>query len=243
MDIESYFKSLSDECIALKDRVRLLIAGQHWPTDGEWKESVLRNMIRRSAPESIAVGRGFVVGHDGCSSQIDILLYDNSHPVLYREGDLVFITPSSCQAIIEVKSKLNLSAYAQATLRLASDAEFIRVQKQSDIFVGLFTYEIEGRNIDNAIEATQRTAGGNPDRVINHVALGPSKFIKFWENHPNDNVRYKHWHLYELQNKSFGYFIHNLLIETCSDEMVKVETSWFPERSKEVDVRKKLGLN
>ena len=126
MKIEEYFRSLSDECDTLKNRVRMLIERNHWPTDGEWKESVLRSMIRRSAPESVTVGRGFVVDHDRCSTQIDVLVYDNNLPVLYKEGDLVFITPASCRAIVEVKSRLNITDFKTAAKRLADDAEFVR---------------------------------------------------------------------------------------------------------------------
>ena len=52
MDLVRYFQSLTDECETLKDRVRHFVDDAHLPTDGEWKESVLRSMIKRSAPES-----------------------------------------------------------------------------------------------------------------------------------------------------------------------------------------------
>lgn len=78
MNVENYFRSLSHECETLKNRVRYFVEDSHWPSDGEWKESVLRSMLKRSAPESVTVGRGFVVHEDGCSTQIDILIYDNS---------------------------------------------------------------------------------------------------------------------------------------------------------------------
>ena len=124
MDLVQYFQSLTYECEVLKDRVRHLIDNAHWPTDGEWKESVLRSMIRRSAPESVTVGRGFVVHQEGCSSQIDVLIYDNSMPILYKDGDLVFITPSACRGIVEVKSNTTLPAFRKAAVKLADNAEF-----------------------------------------------------------------------------------------------------------------------
>lgn len=185
MNIEAYFRSLSDECATLKNRVRMLINDRHWPTDGEWKESVLRNMIRRSAPESLTIGRGFVVDHDRCSSQIDVLIYDNSLPVLYREGDLVFIAPSSCRAIIEVKSRLTVAQFREAAIRLADDAEFIRPRgMEVPLFTGLFSYEISTANTAGYLQATKDAANGNPLRIIDHAALGDTTFIKYWCSEP-----------------------------------------------------------
>src|SRR5689334_2544349 len=116
----------------------MLIEDQHWPTDGEWKESVLRNMIRRSAPETITVGRGFVVSHVGSTSQIDVLLYDNTYPALYRDGDLVFVTPDACRGIVEVKTRVTLPSFRDAVGKLAENGHFIRRSNSTrPLFAGL----------------------------------------------------------------------------------------------------------
>jgi hypothetical protein len=47
MNVRDYFESLGHELDALKHRVRYLIAETNWQTDGEWKESVLRQVLRR----------------------------------------------------------------------------------------------------------------------------------------------------------------------------------------------------
>jgi hypothetical protein len=65
IDVPAYFESLSQELHAVKNRVRYLIGLSHLPTDGEWKESVFRSVLRRHLPASVEVGRGFVVGSDG----------------------------------------------------------------------------------------------------------------------------------------------------------------------------------
>ena len=69
MDVRKYFLSLSQELEALKKRVRFLIADQHWQTDGEWKESVVRQVLRRHLPIDAVVGRGFIVSMSGYSSK------------------------------------------------------------------------------------------------------------------------------------------------------------------------------
>lgn len=236
MRTEDYFRSLSDECETLKNRVRLLINHSHWPTDGEWKESVLRSMIRRSAPQSVTVGRGFVVNHERCSNQIDVLLYDNTFPILYKDGDLVFVTPSSCRAIIEVKTGVSVQQFQAATVKLADDAEFVRSSAVGyPLFVGLFAYELNGNGGRSLLESLQTVAAGNEYRIVDHAALGPSKFIKYWSSPPSgDPGRYLKWHLYNLERMASGYFIHNLLANVCRDPMARREDAWFPQESKEV---------
>jgi hypothetical protein len=67
MDVPRYSQSLLGELEALKDRVRQFIHDHHWLTDGEWKEGVLRNFPRRNLPNTVEVGRGFVVTDAGVS--------------------------------------------------------------------------------------------------------------------------------------------------------------------------------
>src|SRR2546427_2303201 len=99
MDVRSYFESLGLELGSLKHRVRQLIADAHWQTDGEWKESVLRHVLRRHLPTSAVVGRGFVVTSKSASSQLDVLIHDGSKPVVFKDGDLVFVTPDAVLGI------------------------------------------------------------------------------------------------------------------------------------------------
>ncbi len=46
MNTEEYFKSLSDEFASVKDRIRNFIGARHWASDGEWKESVVKSVLR-----------------------------------------------------------------------------------------------------------------------------------------------------------------------------------------------------
>jgi len=234
MRIEDYFASLSQELQALRDRVRYMIEDQHWPTDGEWKESVLRSVIRRSAPTTHSVGRGFVVNEQDCSTQIDILIHDNSHPVLYRDGDLVFISPAACRAVIEVKSKVNRANFQDAAEKLAATAELVRRSPGgSRTFIGLFGYESAVKE-DAALDILEKTANGEERRVIDHLALGASDFIKYWTTSPEKPRRiHKSWHYYGLHGMAAGYFIHNLLMHLSPDAELESSGLWFPEQSKE----------
>lgn len=243
MDLPAYFESLSDELETLQNRVRLLIHDAHWPTDGEWKESVLRSVLRRSAPQSVTVGRGFVVEHGWCSSQIDVLLYDNTLPILYKDGDLVFITPSSCRAIVEVKTSVTARQFHEAAGKLASNSERIRRAAIGlPLFVGLFAYECDG-GTGGFLRRLQDVANGDALRVVDHAALGHSHFIKYWPNPPEGGIRrYDNWHLYRLDRMAPGYFVHNMLAESTRGKIARRENAWWPQQSKEIRLEERMAL-
>lgn len=234
MQTEEYFRSISSELDSLKNRVRYLIHDQHWQTDGEWKESVLRTIIQRSAPQNMTVGRGFIVDRDRSSTQIDILIYDNSYPVLYKDGDLVFISPSACRAIIEVKTSLTRNALLRALEKLGDVAELVRNNGVShrQVFTGLFVYEeIHSDGILNQLE---NAAVGRHQRIVDHVSGGSTQFVKFWTRDPvTERPPYQQWHEYRLPKMAQGYFAHNLITHLAPTDEVRSEIVWFPERGKE----------
>lgn len=246
MDIEGYFRSISAECEALKNRVRLFIDDQHWLTDGEWKESVLRSLIRRSVPSNIAVGRGFVVGRNVTSSQIDLLLYDNTLPVLYRDGDLAFITPTACRAIIEVKSKVRPSTIGEIARKLGDNAQLVAEAAPGSVaFVGAFAFEAAEGDPDRYLRELHDAAGGRQARIVDHLCLGQSRFLKFWPFEP-EGLRQRHnhmaWHAYRLEEMAAGYFVHNLLL-SLNGETTQEAAHWFPERNKEAFLQSSLTFD
>jgi hypothetical protein len=107
MNTVEYFRDLSNELRAVQNRIRNLIGDVHWPSDGAWKESVLRTVLRRYLPPSFTVGSGFILTPDGVSTQMDILICDDSAPVLFREGDFVITTADCVRAAVEVKTRLS----------------------------------------------------------------------------------------------------------------------------------------
>lgn len=235
MQTEEYFRSISTELDSLKNRVRHLIHDQHWQTDGEWKESVLRTIIQRSAPLNMTVGRGFIVDRDRSSTQIDILIYDNSHPVLYKDGDLVFISPSACRAVIEVKTSVTRTSFLRAVEKLGDVAELARGTGVSrrQVFAGLFVYEEISWN--GILAQLSAGADGRHQRIVDHVSAGPSQFVKFWTRDPaTGRPPYQQWHEYGLYQMAQGYFAHNLITHLAPNDEVRRESVWFPEQGKEV---------
>ena len=253
MDINAYYKSLSNELISLKDRIRYIINGDNWQADGEWKESVLRSVLRRHLPLSIEDGSGFIVSPDSHSKQIDVLLYDSSAPVIFKEGDLSFVPANAVRGIIEVKSKIpNKSFLKEALQKLSDKAEFISGEVPAETpkpFVGLFAYEsgsIGDKHIGECLfEASQKEGSNSNNRIVNHVSINTSQFSKYWANNPAEafGSNYCKWHIYNFPEKSFGYFIQNVVHSCSIDSMLGSPMLWFPREGKEPFLKVTKSLN
>jgi hypothetical protein len=233
MDPRHYFESVGLEFNALHNRVRQLIDGAHWQTHGEWQESVLRQMLRRHLPTNAVVGRGFVISAEGATSQLDVLVYDDSKPVLFRDGDLAFVTPDAVIGIIEVKARLNAAEFGEAAEKLARDIELIRLPGNSDAFAGLFAYEANGENLGLYLERL-RAAANNWNQRIDIATIGHSMFLKYWHLDPQTDRRmYERWHAYRMPGLATGYFIHNIVDFVAPDSVAPNARVWFPQVGKE----------
>ena len=229
-----YYRSLSLELRALKNRVRSFIQDQHWLTDGEWKESVLRSMLKRNLPRTVEVGRGFVVSTKGRSKQIDVLLYDASKPVLFRDGDLAIVTPDAVRGVIEVKTGVDATGLEEALLRLSDHAALINSQSPGDKFYGLFAYENRTRDVLRVLQSVHDAVHGDGGRIVDCVCLGEGLLVRYWTLDPFEGKRqYDKWRAYDLPEEAQGYFLHNV-VEGVSPQSVSANSSlWYPEQGKE----------
>jgi hypothetical protein len=243
-DCQDYFRSITLEFQALKDRVRHFIRDQHWLTDGEWKESVLRSVLRRHLPQNIGVGKGFVITKDGPSSQIDILLFDRTKPLLYHDGDLVIITPDLCLGIIEVKTRLGATKLNEAIQKLSDCRDFVTRSAQTRPFSGLFSFEHEGEDFQSLLGNIKVAATGSTRRVVSCVSLGTSLFTRFWwaaperPNRQADIIR-----AYKLQDLAPAYFVHNVIEALCPHSVLENNYIWYPAQGKESYLLGELALN
>lgn len=233
MRVEEYFRSLTIELEALKDRVRHLIDDRHWQTDGEWKESVVRQVLRRQLPASTAVGRGFVVSATGVSHQLDVLISDISKPVLFRDGDLVFVTPDAVLGVIEVKARATPAIVAEAAAKLATDMALVRRAPNPNAFAGIFAFEAGGGSSSEYLAAIGAAAARWENRV-DFASIGCSRFIRYWHLTPEDEKNfYEGWHSYALPNTAAGYFLHNVVDAVSPSSVLWNKRLWFPADGKE----------
>jgi hypothetical protein len=228
-----YYKSLATELESLKNRVRNFIRGSHWQTDGEWKESVLRSILNRNMPETVRIGRGFIVTQNYSSTQIDILIYRHDTPVFFRDGDLVFIPPEGVLGVIEVKTKLNTTGLKHALSKLILMRSNIESSINKGLLFGLFVYEAGTISNQKALRVLNKLCT-TEKAIIDLICLGNSQFVKWWAHNPNHNGgAYKKWHSYKLPKLAPGYFIHNVLMHMSTERYWVNQDMWFPSESKE----------
>jgi hypothetical protein len=238
-NLVAFHESIAAELNATQNRVRNLIGSNHWPSDGEHKEAILRKILRNHIPLFYHVGRGFVRFKEEASKQIDILVTDEQHPTLFRDGDLKIVTPDAVRAIIEVKTKQNATEISDTINKLSEQLGKINSSNNNlyDCWGGLFVFDegdLEEKKIlkEIAISAKKFNKG-----EIDCIAIGPNIFIKYWKNGRaiNSKVNGNVYHSYDLQNLSFSYFIGNLVTSHLNwERSINSQYAWFPvERGKE----------
>ncbi|RKX99824.1 MAG: hypothetical protein DRP54_06540 [Spirochaetes bacterium] len=227
MDInaEKFHKSINNELKVIQNRVRNLIGSAHWGEEGRYKEAILRNVIKRFLPEHISLGTGFIIkkesGDIEISNQIDIIIYDDTYPVLFKEGDFLITTPANIKGIIEVKTNLNSSEVTDVISKATKNGNLF----DTEIFNGVFVYN-KGRMVnydiisDNLKYALKKSKG-----VVNHFCLGKDIFIKFWHTTTQVSGINKYYRIYKIEDLSFSYFISNLLEQTHESKLK--ERWWF----------------
>src|SRR6185369_1083865 len=238
MNNEEYFLAITAEIHAIKNRVRNFIQ-DHWLSDGEWKESVLRSILRRHLPKTIGIGNGFIFTPTRTSTQIDILLYDNTKPVLFQDGDFVIVTPDCVKGIIEVKTTAKKSDLDDIFSKIADNIEIIPFGHADRKFFGVFIYHADFDNAtaptvaDEVLEKLYIATRGQSRRVINSASIGESFFIRYWFMAPEGNRGVERWHAYKLKSKAPAYFLHNVIEHLCPESVLNNNAVWYPESGKE----------
>lgn len=206
----SYHKSITTEFKAVQDRIRYFIGDAHWGEDGRFKELLLMNHLKKVLPSNVSVGTGFVRNGREITSQIDLIIYDNSIPTIFSEGDFVIVLPESVYGIIEIKSTINADQKFVNAINKANNNGTIIEKK---IFNGIFGYEntirfSEEHDFANGV----KQALINNKGYLNHISFGSDILMKYWEEgNPIENDGIHCFSFYKLTDISFGYFISNLI--------------------------------
>lgn len=168
---------------------------------------------------------GFIRNGDNITSQIDIVIYDNSFLVLFSEGDFVITTPENVVSIIEVKSFINSNELCRIIEKTNQKGSIIVGKSDTYIFIGIFSYNSKAQH-DNYVE-NLRNYDFSPllhrshfnqiippalSYCVNHIALGNRYFLKFWESGQSpDTIELPYYSIYALQEGlAISYFLSNL---------------------------------
>lgn len=199
-----YQKSISDELLAFKDRVRNFIDDAHWAEEGRYKEIILKDVLASKLPAFASIGTGFVMG-DRLSSQIDIIIYRSDIPVLFQKSDFVIVSKEAVLGIIEVKTNLNNAKMQETFQKAHANGQIIG----QHIFNGIFSYETDYsmRVLHEPIVNACRQYHG----YVNNVSFGKDYFMKYWQDGSPLGEHGEKYRIYKIENLSFGYFISNLI--------------------------------
>ncbi|MCK4667703.1 hypothetical protein KAU33_13185 [Candidatus Dependentiae bacterium] len=240
---EKFQESITKELNVVSNRVRNLIGDANWGDEGRYKEAVLKNVIRRFLPSNLSIGSGFIVrsrdssNNISISKQIDIIIYENTIPVLFSEGDLIITTNENVKAIIEVKTKIYNNQFEKILNTTIENAKFM---EDFNKFNGVFSFEPETEDLDLQINKIKEVLKilGEDGKYINHISIGPYIFIKYWkkdENMCNNyNSHFGCYGIYKFRNNneskqlSFSYFISNLLYLLTNKRLNKRLWYLFP---------------
>ncbi|MDO8140265.1 MAG: hypothetical protein Q6358_02095 [Candidatus Brocadiales bacterium] len=224
MDTQEFQESITEELNIIKNRVRNLIGNRHWGEEGKYKEAILKNVLRKFLPQNISVGTGFIVNtnrQEDISKQIDIIIYDNSYPVLFSEGDFIITTTKNVKGIVEVKSSIGSGNNTFRSVIQQFD-ETIESIKNSignrKLFLGIFSFESNGNINSDTIDDTFHQSS----KKVNHISLGKNYFIRKFKSQdanrlepPVISCNNDFYNIYEITNLSFSYFISNLIDIVC----------------------------
>lgn len=201
-----YQKSISKELLSIKNRVRNFIDGHHWGEDGRYKEIILSHVLKQHLPKGVSVGTGFVVNNGEITRQIDIIVYRDDYPLLFKQDDFI-IAPAECVlGIIEVKSKIDTRVAKEAIHTAVVNGGIIGRK----IFNGIFAFEEQNINYESDTLAKALLEGAG---MVDNICFGKDSFIKYWEagtplQHP---CRHNSYAVYQIGDLAFGYFISNLV--------------------------------
>lgn len=220
-----YQKSVAAEFKAYENRVRNLIDDHHWGEDGRFKEIILMNYLKRILPSYASVGTGFIKSKDSITKQIDIIIYQNTYPTLFSEGDFVILIPESVIGIIEVKSQIATGSKLKEFIQTANhNADIICENSEKAIFNGIFSYNCSLRyeTICTAIEEIDYTniledqffnqvCSNKLFNCVNHMVLSDNTFIKLWPTGQEEYLQDPYYSVYAMpESLAFAYFISNL---------------------------------
>ncbi|MEE3349415.1 MAG: DUF6602 domain-containing protein [Candidatus Gastranaerophilaceae bacterium] len=211
-DYKHYRKSISNELISIKDRVRDFV--NHFPEDGRYKEIILKNVLIKHLPKTVSIGTGFVMcDNHKSTSQIDIIIYDNRIPPLFQIDDFVIVVKESVLGIIEVKSKLYKRKFKEINKKAHKNGQLIVGEDDLKLlFNGIFAYETDLDSNDSSLPNSIISSLNEHHGQVRHICFGKDIFMRYWYSDPQRNFsQNEHCGFYKLEDLSFGYFISNLL--------------------------------
>lgn len=231
-DILEYHRSLAAELDAVKNRVKHLTS--HRVTQGSFKEAALRSVLRRHLPEKIRIGTGFVInGQSECSTQVDLLLVDSDHPTLFKDGDLLIVTPGAVRGVIEVKTTLSGPQELTNTTRKVLDCKLLCREWPgwNDIFTGVFVYDAGNDQALNLAQAA-KTCYDEGKGLLDTFCYGTSLITSRGNVRQNDGDQIgSNCIVWDTPGLAPAYFNSFIISKLSRFEMMVNSSTWSPRQA------------
>lgn len=104
------------------DFAQLTAQISHRPSKGTAREDIVRRFLEERLPESLEIGTGEIIDVTGQrSAQMDLVIFDKLHcPRLVQVGDIRVYPAEGVQAVIQVKSMLDISGLRESVENIRS---------------------------------------------------------------------------------------------------------------------------
>jgi hypothetical protein len=216
---------------------------KHPAENGRFREIILSNTIKKHLPQKYGIGTGFIIkqretrGDHDVSTQVDLMVYDNSYPVLFREGNFSIVTADAVRALIEVKTNFGRTTFPREYDKANKMGTFIMSNRDLEqiptpLFNGIFYFSNqEVTSSEASIEQSLlRRQSGITDNdllhlsCVNHICFSDKVFYKYWHSN-NDGSKHK---FYRLEDLAYSFFISNLLSYLEGRTMRDNTFIWYP---------------
>jgi hypothetical protein len=163
-----YLVSLASELLSQASRVRDLIGGAHWLTDGHHKEFLLIDLLHRHLPSGMVAARGFVIDPNDeavCSREQDILVVDTTaEGPVFHQGGVVIALPRTVRAAVSVKTTCKKETVVESVGNLNSLRSVVaRHVPARSVWCGSYYFEPDA------------VVGNDPSKALDYILAGVHK--------------------------------------------------------------------
>jgi len=260
--LPNYYQSFSKELDVTKDRVRNIIGNAHWISDGTHKEAILQDVLKRFIPKKFAISSGFILANDGenCSRQLDIIIYDQASPILFKSDSLVIIPDQYVRAVIEVKTSLSVGSKLTDALENLYTVQSIMDRVSDNVYFGIFSYGYQNYSDIGPAEVARRLFfkikefyrnKRSQDSSLNSLHYLQRRTLtslcmngQLYGLHWNDSTqREPEFGLYDTGDQSFNFFVSNLLSTLDNNAINLSKPIWFPQSKESRVLLKESFMN
>ncbi len=199
-----FYRSLTDELHALNHQIHTFLSPAK-PFLPAWGlASSLRQLLRKYISADLAVARGIIVHTGACSELIEVLVYSQDYPLLYREGDTVFVSPQAVRGVLSVVPEDgDLTAIESSLRTLGAAVSQVNANGETTkdaCFSGLLAYSAAAHDADELIAMLECIAGEHQNTGVSALCQVAGSHISLQQGAT------ARWTVYDEGN-SLGQFL------------------------------------